>query len=278
MLKSIEINGRQLTFEKARVMGIVNLTPDSFYDGGKLQHIPEILGAAERMIQDGASILDIGAVSTRPGATNVPEAEELRRLLPALAALRKAFPETWISVDTYRHRVAEAVLDNGADIINDISGGNLDEAMLASVARYKAPYILMHMQGTPQTMQQAPHYDDVFREVYIFFEERLQQLRQLGHTQVILDPGFGFGKTQEHNYTLLHRLNLFNTLGYPVLAGVSRKSMINKLLHTKPENALNGTTVVNTIALLNNARILRVHDVKEAIQAIEVVEFYKGIQ
>lgn len=256
-------------------MGIVNLTPDSFFDGGRHHGLQDIIGDAAGKIKQGASIIDLGAVSTRPGAHDVSEAEEMQRLLEPLKALRKEFPGILISVDTYRSAVAEACILAGADLINDISGGVLDEKIFAVVAKYQVPYILMHMQGTPQTMQLAPHYGDVVKEVKAFFETQVKKLKALGFDQVILDPGFGFGKNVEHNFQLLKSLPEFSSLGFPVLAGLSRKSMINKVLRTKPESALNGTSVLNTIALLNGAGILRVHDVKEARQCIELVEEYR---
>lgn len=256
-------------------MGIINLTPDSFFDGGRHQGIQDIIDDAAGKIKHGASIIDLGAVSTRPGAPDVSETEEMQRLLEPLKALRAEFPEVLISVDTYRSGVAEACILAGADLINDISGGVLDERIFAVVAKYQVPYILMHMQGTPQTMQLAPHYEDVVKEVKAFFEMQVAKLKGLSFDKIILDPGFGFGKDVVHNFQLLKSLPEFSALGFPLLVGLSRKSMINKVLRTKPESALNGTSVLNTIALLNGASILRVHDVKEARQCIELVEEYK---
>ncbi len=277
MLKNLEVNHRQLLLDKPQIMAVINLTPDSFYDGGKYQGIKEIIGDAESKIKQGAAILDLGAVSTRPGAPEVPEAEELRRLLEPLDSLRKEFPGTFISVDTYRSKVAEACIAGGADMINDISGGTMDAEMFGVIAKHRVPYVLMHMQGTPQTMQQAPHYTDVVKEVGQFFDAQVKKLRTLGLSQLILDPGFGFGKLAEHNYSLLKSLDAFRAFGLPLLAGVSRKSMINQVIHSLPESALNGTTVLNTIALMNGANLLRVHDVKEARQAIELVSFYRQV-
>lgn len=275
MLMNPGTNRKPLSFQKPQIMGIINLTPDSFFDGGKHHGLPDIIDDAAGKIKQGASIIDLGAVSTKPGANDVSEAEEMQRLLEPLKALRKEFPEVLISVDTYRSTVAEACVLEGADIINDISGGVLDEKIFAVAAKYQVPYILMHMQGTPQTMQLAPRYGDVVQEVKAFFEKQISKLSTLGSDKIILDPGFGFGKNVEHNFQLLKSLPEFSALGFPVLAGLSRKSMINKVLRTKPESALNGTSVLNTIALLNGASILRVHDVKEARQCIDLMEAYK---
>jgi len=229
----------------------------------------------EKMIIDGASIIDIGAVSTRPGAIGISEERELARLLEIQNLIIHHFPDIILSVDTYRSQIAKTVLENGAHIINDISGGTFDNKMFEVIAKYQVPYILVHIQGTPKNMQQNPQYENVVDEINLFFQQQIAKLNQLGITNnIILDPGFGFGKTLEHNYKLLHHLNSFKELGHPILAGVSRKSMINKILNTKPQDALNGTTVINTIALLNGANILRVHDVKEAVEAIQLVEFH----
>jgi dihydropteroate synthase len=256
-------------------MGILNITPDSFYDGGKYRNNETLLFQAEKMLNEGAAILDIGAVSSRPGAEEVPEDTELERLLPALENLLSAFPDAVISVDTYRSNVARTAVEAGAHIINDISGGTFDEKMFRTVADLNVPYVLMHIKGTPQNMQNNPQYVDVVQEVKYFFKKQLRKLGNTGVTEnIILDPGFGFGKTLENNYELLKDLSAFTDLGYPVLAGVSRKSMINKVLQATPDTALNGTTVLNTIALLNGAGILRVHDVKEAVEAVRLVEFY----
>jgi len=271
---NLTANGKLLSLKKPVVMGILNLTPDSFYDGGTLLSEKELLAKAEKDIKEGASILDVGAVSTKPNAAEVSETEELARLMPALKLLRKTFPTIFISVDTYRSDVAKAAADAGADIINDISGGTFDAKMFEIVGKLKMPYILMHIQGTPQTMQQNPQYNNVVNDVFDFFTEQIKVSQQQGIEQLILDVGFGFGKNLEHNYELLKQLKKFEELGFPLLTGVSRKSMINKVLHTKPENALNGTTVINTIALLNGANILRVHDVKEATEAIKLVNQY----
>ncbi|HLP95675.1 MAG TPA: dihydropteroate synthase [Saprospiraceae bacterium] len=260
---------RLLDLSQPVVMGILNLTPDSFFDGGKYTHADAILQQAEKMLQEGASILDLGGASSRPGAAEVPEAEEMRRVLPAVTGILQRFPEAILSIDTWRASVADAAMAAGAHIINDISGGSLDSNMFATAGRLQTPYILMHMQGTPQTMQQQPHYEDVVTEVLDYFIEKTARLRAAGVKDIILDPGFGFGKTVAHNYTLLKQLHTFGTVtGLPVLAGISRKSMICKALGVKPEHALNGTTALHMVALQQGACILRAHDVREAREVI----------
>lgn len=275
-MKELNYNAKSLTFDKPRVMGIVNVTPDSFYSGSRYSHLNDIIKKTDRMIDDGADIIDIGAVSTRPGAEDVDEKEEINRLLPVLMELRKTFPGIFISVDTFRSAVAGLCLDQGADIINDISGGVMDPGMLELVSRTGVPYIVMHIQGQPRTMQKNPRYKDVTREVMDFLTEKADEFRQAGSSMVIIDPGFGFGKNVQHNYALLRDLHKFRDLGYPVLAGLSRKSFINQVIQTKPETALNGTTVLNTIALMNGADILRVHDVKPAAEAVKLFVYYSG--
>lgn len=267
---SLRCRGKLIMPPYPVVMGILNLTPDSFYAGSRLASVEETLAKAEQMIAAGAYILDIGAVSTRPGASNVSPDEELQRLLPALSVLRAAFPETLISIDTTSAVVASAAADGGADIINDISAGTADPAMLTTVASAGLPLIIMHMQGTPNTMQKDPQYNNVVKEVLHYLSGRLNACRLAGISDVIIDPGFGFGKTTIHNYELLMQLRQFSWLGCPVLAGVSRKSMINNVLKTKAAEALNGTTAVHMLALEQGADILRVHDVKEAIEAIKI--------
>jgi dihydropteroate synthase len=279
-------NGKPMDFSVPRVMGIVNLTPDSFYDqeGGRqgdrgnlgiggfgdLGIWGSVLVKVEKMVREGAYVIDIGAVSTRPGAEEVSVEVELGRLLWPLKEIRKQFPELILSIDTYRSEVAEIAAGEGADMINDISGGIFDPGMIPLVTRLGIPYVIMHIQGTPRSMQSDPQYEDVTAEVFGFLENQAQRLSDAGHRKIILDPGFGFGKTVEHNYRLLDRLDRLVATGYPVLAGVSRKSMINRVLGTRPETALNGTTVLNTIALLRGASILRVHDVKEAVEAVKL--------
>jgi dihydropteroate synthase len=251
-------------------MGILNITPDSFYDGGHFLTLIDQLKQVEKMISEGAVIIDMGANSTRPGAIPVDEKQEMERLLPSLAAIRGHFSEVVVSVDTYRSAVARAAIEHGAMMINDVYGGRFDGKMFDLVAGYNIPYVLMHMQGSPDNMQINPHYQDVGNEVREFFRSRVALLPS-GFKQVILDPGFGFGKTVEDNFHLLQQFGSFSSFGFPLLAGLSRKSMINRVLHIKPQDALNGTTVLNTIALLKGANILRVHDVKEAIEAIRLV-------
>lgn len=276
MYESYLTNGKQLSFDKALVMAIINLTPDSFYDGGKFSSVSDVVKDAEMKVSAGASILDIGAASSRPNAKVISVEEEISRLKEPLKELRNHFPNTFISVDTYHSEVAEFAVNMGADIINDISGGDLDNRMLETVAKLNVVYVMMHMQGTPQTMQQAPHYHDVVYEIESFFKNKIAVCENLGFDKLLLDVGFGFGKTTEHNYQLLKQLKQFADLGYPVLAGLSRKSLINQVIHTSPVTALNGTTVLNTIALQNGAKVLRVHDVTEAKQAIDLFEFYRA--
>jgi len=267
-------NGKQLNFETAQVMAIVNLTPDSFYDGGTSCSLSDILKSVEIKIQEGATIIDLGAASSKPNAEIVTVAEEINRLRLPFLEIRKQFPDIFISVDTFHSQVAQFAIEEGADIINDISGGEIDSKMIDLVAKYQIPYILMHMKGTPQTMQNNPHYDDVVEEIFNFFISKIEKCKALGFEKLIFDVGFGFGKTLEHNYQLLKNLNKFSDLGFPILAGLSRKSMINKVIQTTPKSSLNGTTVLNTIALQNGANILRVHDVKEAKEVIGLLEFY----
>lgn len=269
-----QIKGKSLSFEKAMVMAIVNITPDSFYDGGKYGNINDVLRDAEEKVKQGAVILDIGAASSRPNSIGVTAEEEWQRLELPLTEIRKAFPGIFISVDTYYPEVAKKADRVGADIINDISGGDLDKNMFETIAALDVAYVMMHMQGTPQTMQLNPHYGDVVYEVKADLEKKIEKLNALGFHKIITDVGFGFGKNNEHNFQLLKQLKQFTEMNYPVLAGVSRKSMINKVIGTNPVTALNGTTVLNTIALMNGAKILRVHDVVEAKQAIDLVEYY----
>ncbi|HNS16450.1 MAG TPA: dihydropteroate synthase [Bacteroidales bacterium] len=255
-------------------MGILNITPDSFYDGGFYPGISAILDRVEQMITQGAEIIDLGAVSTRPGAAEVPASEEERRLMPVLAEIRKKFPGILLSVDTYRSVVARKAIDLGADMINDISAGRFDRGMIPLVSRERVPYVMMHIQGNPATMQDNPVYQDVVREVYQFFTERIAAATGEGVGDIMVDPGFGFGKTVEHNFQLLARLDRFLTFNRPVVVGLSRKSMINKVLRTRPSEALNGTTVLNTMAVLKGAHILRVHDVKEAAEVVALCREY----
>jgi dihydropteroate synthase len=272
---SMEFSGKFPDISTPRVMGILNISPDSFYDGGRYSSETQWAKQVEKMISEGASIIDIGALSTRPGAREIPEEEEIHRIIPVIKSLRKKYPEIFISVDTYRSSVAEVAISSGADMINDISGGTFDNAMARLIGKHNIPYVMMHIQGRPGNMQTDPQYDDVVEDIASFFRKQISIFNEHGATQIILDPGFGFGKNVAHNYTILHSLKRFGAFGYPIMVGVSRKSMINSILGTKPENALNGTTVLNTIALLNGAKVLRVHDVREAMEAIKLTEMMK---
>jgi len=285
-----DFNGKMMDFTRPRVMGILNVTPDSFYDGFSTSppvplsksergnrgqgvkggEVETWLTKAEAIVQEGAYIIDIGAVSTRPGAPEVTVEEEKRRLFPVLKELRKSYPDVIISIDTYRAEIARMAAGEGADMINDISGGTFDPLMHTTVVNLKIPYILMHIKGVPGTMQADPVYENVTEEVFTFLLSQAKKLEEKGHQKIILDPGFGFGKTVEHNYALLKSLDKLAEPGYPVLAGLSRKSMINRVLGTKPGEALNGTTVLNTVALMKGASILRVHDVREAVEAVKL--------
>lgn len=267
--------GKLLTAGRPQIMGIINSTPDSFYGGSRFTDDTAFLRQAEAMLQDGADILDIGGQSTRPGADRVGEEEELRRVIPFVELLLRHFPKAFISVDTWYSRVAREAVTAGASMINDVSGGLQDPAMLSVVGRLGVPYVCMHMKGTPATMNKEAVYTDVTRDVLDFFISRVEDCRAAGIHDVILDPGMGFAKTHRHNLELLHNLSVFRMLGYPILLGVSRKSTIYKLLDITPEEALNGTTVLNTLGLANGADILRVHDVREARQAITLVDAYK---
>lgn len=266
----IQSKGRLLHLSTPVVMGILNATPDSFYTQGKDSDTNGLLRNAERMLEEGAAILDIGGASTRPGADMVQANEELKRVLPAIEAIVKRFPEAWISVDTYNSATAEQAVAAGAHIINDVSAGTLDENMLSTVARLKVPYIAMHMQGTPKTMQQNPQYEEVVMDVRTYLADICHRCDEAGITDVIIDPGFGFGKTKEHNFALLRHLHTFRMLGKPILAGISRKGMVWKTLGTAPEAALNGTTALHMVALQQGANILRVHDVKEAVEVVRL--------
>lgn len=268
---TINVGGTLLDLSIPRVMGILNVTPDSFYAQSRKQSDEEIEVRTQQIIEQGADIIDIGAYSSRPGADDVSTQQEMYRLSHALTIVRKLAPHAIISVDTFRADVARMCVEEfGVQIINDISGGELDQNMFQTVAQLRVPYILMHMKGNPQTMQQAPHYDDLLTEMLQYFAQRIHTLHELGVGDIILDPGFGFAKTLEHNYELLHRLEDLNVLGLPMLVGVSRKSMIYRLLGLTPQESLNGTTVLNTLALQKGASILRVHDVKEAVEVVRI--------
>lgn len=276
-IHTLNCNGKLLYIEKPIVMGILNLTPDSFFDGGKYANELDILQNVEKMLHDGATIIDIGAVSSKPNANEISEEEEYHRLIPKLKSIVKHFPDTIISIDTFRSEIAKQAIENGASIINDIYAATYDEQILRVCAKYNIPIILMHMQGNPKTMQLQPTYDDVSIDVIRFFIERLEFCKQQGVNDMIVDVGFGFGKSLEHNYTLLKNLASFKLLGKLILAGISRKSMIYKLLDTSPEFALNGTSALNMLALQNGANILRVHDVKEAMECIKIYNYYTSL-
>lgn len=276
MSYTINAGGRLLDLQTPVVMGILNATPDSFYAGSRTQTEAEIAARVHQIVDEGAGIIDVGAYSSRPGADDVPAEEEARRLRHALDIVRREAPKAIISVDTFRADVAKMCIEEGgAHIINDISGGTLDKNMFRTVARLRVPYILMHIQGEPHTMQQAPHYDNLEQEVFLFLSQRVDQLHQLGVADIILDPGFGFGKTLAHNYELMNRLEDFREFDLPLLVGISRKSMIHKLLGTTPAEALGGTIALNTIALMKGAHILRVHDVRAAVETVRIVETMK---
>ena len=269
---TINCKGKLIDLSSPKVMGILNITPDSFYDGGKYKNEKDILLQTEKMLSDGATFIDVGAYSSRPGAAHISEDKELKRSIPVMELLIKNFPDIIISVDTFRSKIAKETIELGAAIINDISGGKMDEKMFTTIGKLQVPYIVMHMLGTPQTMQQNPVYKNVITEITSFFAEQLFKLRALHVNDIIIDVGFGFGKTTDHNFEILQNLKLFKNLDVPILTGVSRKSMLYKALDITAKEALNATTVANTIALLNGTNILRVHDVKEAIEAIKIVE------
>jgi len=273
---TLNCNGKLIDTSTPKVMGILNLTPNSFYDGGKYATENLILNQVEKMLLEGATFIDVGGYSSKPNAEFVPEIEELNRVLPVIKAILKHFPEAILSIDTFRSEVAKQCLDVGVALVNDISAGNLDDKMLEIVAQYNVPYCMMHTKGTPQTMMQQTNYDDLVKDILFYFSEKLQYARSLGINDCMVDVGFGFAKTTEQNFELLHKLDLFKTLQVPLLVGVSRKSMIYKTLQITPAEALNGTTVLHTIALQKGANILRVHEVKEAVETIKLVLKTKG--
>ena len=273
----INVKGRLLDLATPQVMGILNVTPDSFYSGSRMQTQEEIAARARQLIDEGASIIDIGAYSSRPNAEHITAEEEMNRLRTGLEIVNRNHPDAIVSVDTFRADVAEQCVEEyGVAIVNDIAAGEMDNRMFETVARLGVPYIMMHMQGTPQNMQKEPHYDNLMKEIFRYFARKIHQLYELGVKDLILDPGFGFGKTLEHNYGLMGCLEDFALFDLPVLVGISRKSMIYKLLDGTPENALNGTTVLNPIALMKGADFLRVHDVKEAVEAVRIVRQMKS--
>lgn len=275
----INVNGRLMDLSEPQVMGILNVTPDSFYAGSRAETEKDITARLQQIIEEGASIIDIGGYSSRPNAENISVAEEMNRLRTGLELIRRHCPDAIVSVDTFRSDVARMCVEEyGTAMINDISAGQMDERMFTTIAQLGIPYIIMHMQGTPQDMQKNPCYENLLKEVFYYFSEKVQKLRDLGVKDIVLDPGFGFGKTLDHNYKLMNHLEEFGLFELPLLVGVSRKSMIYNLLETNPEEALNGTTVLHTIALQKGANILRVHDVKAAVEAVKIVEKIKASQ
>ncbi len=275
-IRSIRIGEKLFDFSQPKIMGVLNLTPDSFYDGGKYNQEEYWVGHTRKMLDEGADIIDLGAVSTRPGAEPVSEVMELDRLLAPLKILLAEFPEAVFSIDTYHAGIARQCVKTGAHMINDISGGSFDKKMFVTIADLKVPYVLMHIHGSPKNMQAHPISENIENIIYQFFKEKVAALRLLGVEDIILDPGFGFGKTLKSNYRLLYKIASTRIDDLPILAGISRKSMINKVIDTTPSEALNGTTVVNTLALLNGVNLLRVHDVKEAREAVDIILYYRN--
>ncbi|ULC58814.1 dihydropteroate synthase [Flaviramulus sp. BrNp1-15] len=273
---TINCKGQLIDLSSPKVMGILNITPDSFFDGGQHKNEKDILNHVEKMLNEGATFIDVGAYSSRPNADDVNEEEELKRILPIVNLTLNKFPEVLLSIDTFRSNVAKQCVEAGAALINDISAGKLDVNMLQTIADLHVPYIMMHMRGNPKTMQQQTDYDDLIKDILFYFSERIATAKALGIIDIIVDPGFGFAKTLEQNFELLNKLELFNIIEKPLLVGVSRKSMIYKTLKTTEKEALNGTSVLNTIALQKGAGILRVHDVKEAMECINLVESLKA--
>ena len=272
---TINCNGNLIDLSTPKVMGILNVTPNSFYDGGKHKEINSIIHQVDKMLSEGADFIDIGAYSSKPSAEFVSETEEIKRLESIIKSLVDTFPNIILSVDTFRANVAKTAVENGVAIVNDISAGLLDDKMLETVSQLKVPYIMMHMRGNPQKMQSLTHYADIVKEMIFYFSERIQKARSSGISDIVIDPGFGFAKSLEQNYEVLNKMELFSMLELPLLAGISRKSMIYKVLESSPQEALNGTSVLNTIALQKGAKILRVHDVKEAVECIKLVNKLK---
>lgn len=267
---TINCKGQLIDLSSPKVMGILNCTPDSFYDGGKYKSENDVLNQVEKMLEDGATFIDIGAYSSKPNAVFVSEKEEENRLLPIIDLVLKNFPQTIISVDTFRSEIAKKAVENGVAIVNDISAGTLDSQMMSVVAKLQVPYIMMHMKGTPQTMQSLAQYENIVKEMMFYFSEKVSEARSFGINDIIVDPGFGFAKTLEQNFEIMQKLELFQMLDLPILVGISRKSMIYKTLDTTSEHSLNGTTFLNAIALQKGAKILRVHDVKEAVECVKL--------
>ena len=275
-MSTINCNGNLIDLSKPRVMGILNLTPDSFYDGGRNKSKARILKKVERMLEEGATFIDIGGYSSRPGASDVEESEEAKRVLPIVEALLAEFPEILISIDTFRSTIVIESVARGACMVNDISGGNLDPRMFETISKLQIPYILMHMPGNPKTMQKNTHYENLILDITYYFSKKISELRALNVNDVIIDVGFGFGKTLQQNYELLKNLEHFKFLNVPILSGISRKSMLYKVLNTTPQETLNATTVANTLAVLNGSDILRVHDVREAVETLKILEAYNA--
>jgi dihydropteroate synthase len=269
---TINCKGQIIDLSTPKIMGILNITPNSFYDGGKYSLEKNAISQVEKMLKEGATFIDIGAYSSKPNAEFVSQEEELIRIIPVVKAILKEFPEALLSIDTFRSTVAQECLNNGAALINDISAGSLDEKMMEVISKYNIPYIMMHLRGTPQTMQNQTNYDNLIKEMITYFSDKVNKARSLGINDLIIDPGFGFSKTTDQNFEILSNLELFKMLDLPILTGISRKSMIYKTLDTTPEEALNGTTVLNTIAITKGANIIRVHDVKEALECIKLCE------
>jgi len=272
---TLNCKGRLLVIDHPIVMGIINVTPDSFYRGSRTNELDDVLFRADKMIEEGATILDIGGQSTRPKSTQISVDEELKRVLPAIEAIHKKFPQTIISIDTFYSKVASEAVSAGASIVNDVSAGTIDSALMSTVAQLKVPYVLMHMLGNPQTMQQSPYYKNVTLDVFDFLSFKIAEIKKAGIDDIIVDVGFGFGKTSTHNFQLLRELSFFKQLNKPIMVGLSRKATIYKTLGITAEEALNGTTVMHTIALLNGATILRVHDVRAATEAVKLFTAYK---
>ncbi|MGB5229482.1 MAG: dihydropteroate synthase [Eudoraea sp.] len=275
---TINCKGRLIDLKKPKVMGILNVTPDSFYDGGKYKDEVSVLKQAEKILDEGATFVDLGAYSSRPGATHISEEEELSRILPIVDLLINAFPDIYLSIDTFRSNVARRCLENGAAMINDISAGNLDHNMMQTISDFRVPYIMMHMKGTPQNMAKQTNYNKLIEDVLYYLSEKVALAKSFGINDIILDPGFGFAKTPSQSFSLLQNLNLFKTFELPILVGLSRKSMIYKTLGITADQALNGTTALNTFALIKGANILRVHDVKEAVECIELIQSVNQIE
>ena len=276
--KNIKIENNSIDFSTTNIMGILNITNDSFYDGGRYLTEEKIIQQCGKMLKAGAKIIDLGACSSRPGSIPISAEKEIEKLLPIISKIKKEFPKIIISIDTFRSIVAEKCILQGADIINDIYSGQFDNKMFDVIAKYNIPYIIMHMQGKPENMQSNPKYNNVTKEVFMFFKEKIELLKNKGIHNIIIDPGFGFGKTIRHNYELLNNLHVFNKLKKPILVGVSRKSMIYNILNSNAKNALNGTSVIHTLALLKKINILRVHDVKEAMECIKIIKFAESIK